>query len=98
MSLQKLLNRNKKCDDNTDTTAADADRQHDPYVSAMLYRVAQKECIHNEIPVRIEKFYYTIKIFLFLLIPYLNIFIILNMSGWVLVGVDVCDGGGGRGW
>ena len=50
MSLQKLLNRNKKCDDNTDTVAADADRQHDPYVSVMLCRVAQKECNHNEIP------------------------------------------------
>ena len=44
MSLQKLLNRNKKCDDNTDTVAANADRQHDPYVSAMLCRAAQKEC------------------------------------------------------
>ena len=50
MSLQKLLNRNKKCDDNTDTVAANTDRQHDPYVSAMLCRVKQKECNHNEIP------------------------------------------------
>ena len=40
-SLQKLLNGNEKCDDDTDDDDADdddADGQYDPYVSAMLRR------------------------------------------------------------
>ena len=37
-SLQKLLNGNEKCDDDTNN----ADGQHDPYVSAMLHRQHKK--------------------------------------------------------
>ena len=43
-SLQKSLNENEMCDDDTKTAAdnaavdTDADGQHDPYVSAMLRR------------------------------------------------------------
>ena len=35
-----LLNGNEKCDDNTN--GDNADRQHDPYVSAMLRRQHKK--------------------------------------------------------
>ena len=41
--VQKLLNRNEKCDNDTDDDAADdADGQHDPYVSAMLRKRHKK--------------------------------------------------------
>ena len=46
--LQKLLSWNKKCDNDTDVADADVnddddtDRQHDPYVSAMLRRRHKK--------------------------------------------------------
>ena len=50
-SLQKLLSRNEKCDDDTDadndTDDDKGDGRHDPFVSAMLWRQHSKYTQHN---------------------------------------------------
>ena len=49
-SLQKLLSGNEKCDEDEDAHNDEADKQHDPYVSAMLRRQHKKQKHLNLLP------------------------------------------------